>query len=77
MVALTSFVFGDKMFQERGESGNKLRKNETLGTEKRGAFPEKIMESEAEPDQGLGSKPCTTERICADGTNKVQFLIHL
>ncbi|KAL3734597.1 hypothetical protein ACJRO7_023879 [Eucalyptus globulus] len=55
---------------ERGELGNKLRKNETLGTEKRGAFPEKIMESEAEPDQGLGSKPCTTERICADGTNK-------
>ncbi|KAI3417045.1 INCENP_ARK-bind domain-containing protein [Psidium guajava] len=42
----------------------------TLEAEKRGALPEKIRESEAELDQGLGSKPCTTERICVDGTNK-------
>ncbi|KAI6688709.1 hypothetical protein NL676_025537 [Syzygium grande] len=56
---------------KRGESGNELGKNETLETEKRGAFPERIVESEAELDQGLGSEPCSTERICVDGTNKV------
>ncbi|KAF8031719.1 hypothetical protein BT93_D0822 [Corymbia citriodora subsp. variegata] len=55
---------------ERQGLGNELRKNETSETEKRGAFPEKILESEAEVDQGLGSKPSTTERICVDGTNK-------
>ncbi|KAI6681343.1 hypothetical protein NL676_035224 [Syzygium grande] len=70
MVAWTSHVFRDNMFQKRGESGNELGKNETLETEKRGAFPERILENEAELDQGLGSKPCSTERICVDGTNK-------
>ncbi|KAI6681332.1 hypothetical protein NL676_035213 [Syzygium grande] len=76
MVAWTSHVFRDNMFQKRGESGNELGKNETLETEKRGAFPERILENEAELDQGLGSKPCSTERICVDGTNKAISILH-
>ncbi|XP_030511717.2 uncharacterized protein LOC115726125 [Rhodamnia argentea] len=47
----------------------------TFETEKRVAFPEKILESEAELDQGLGSNPCTTERICVDGTNKATSIL--